>query len=73
MSKTEENVLAAFAGESQANRKYLFFADQAGKEGHGQVARLFQAAANAETVHARNHFKVSKGYQVDERESSGGH
>jgi len=61
MSKTEENVQAAFAGESQANRKYLFFAEQADKEGFKQVARLFRAAADAETVHARNHLKVLKG------------
>jgi rubrerythrin len=51
--------MAAFAGESQANRKYLFFADKAEEEGHKQVARLFRAAADAETVHARNHLKVS--------------
>ena len=61
MSKTEDNVQAAFAGESQANRKYLFFAEQADKEGFKQVARLFRAAADAETVHARNHLKVLKG------------
>jgi len=63
MNKTDENVLAAFAGESQANRKYLFFADQADKEGFKQVARLFRAAADAETAHARNHLKVLKGIQ----------
>ena len=61
MSKTEEHVQSAFAGESQANRKYLFFAEQADKEGFKQVARLFRAAADAETVHARNHLKVFKG------------
>jgi rubrerythrin len=61
MSKTEENVLSAFAGESQANRKYLFFAEHAEKEGSIQVARLFRAAADAETVHARNHLKVLQG------------
>lgn len=61
MSKTDANVQAAFAGESQANRKYLFFADQADKEGFKQVARLFRAAADAETAHARNHLKVIKG------------
>ncbi len=61
MSKTEENVLSAFAGESQANRKYLFFAEQAEKEDFKQVARLFRAAADAETVHARNHLKVLQG------------
>ncbi len=58
MSKTSDNVAAAFAGESQANRKYLFFAEQAEKEGHKQVAKLFRAAAEAETVHARNHLRA---------------
>ena len=58
---TKENLAAAFAGESQANRKYLFFADKAAAEGHTQVARLFRAAADAETVHARNHLKVMQG------------
>ena len=61
MSQTTENAQAAFAGESQANRKYLFFAEQADKEGHKQIARLFRAAADAETVHAKNHLKVLKG------------
>jgi len=61
MSKTEKNAQAAFAGESQANRKYLFFAEQADKEGHKQIARLFRAAADAETAHARNHLKVLDG------------
>lgn len=55
MSKTQENLLAAFAGESQANRKYLAFAKQADKEGLPQVAKLFRAAAAAETVHAHAH------------------
>ncbi len=54
--KTEENLQEAFAGESQANRRYLFFADKAEKEGYSQIGRLFRAAAEAETVHARNHF-----------------
>ena len=61
MSKTEEYLQSAFAGESQANRKYLFFADQAEKDGFKQLARLFRAAADAETVHARNHLKVLEG------------
>ncbi len=61
MSKTNENLQFAFAGESQANRKYLFFAEKADEEGHKQIARLFRAAADAETVHARNHLKVMKG------------
>ncbi len=58
MSKTTEDLKAAFAGESQANRKYLAFAKVADKEGFPQVARLFRAAAEAETVHAHNHFRA---------------
>ncbi|MEL7562448.1 rubrerythrin family protein [Dehalogenimonas sp. 4OHTPN] len=58
---TTENLGAAFAGESQANRKYLFFAEKAEAEGQSQVARLFRAAAEAETVHARNHLNVLRG------------
>jgi len=61
MGKTSENLQAAFAGESQANRKYLFFAEKAVEEGYKQIARLFRAVADAETVHARNHFKVMPG------------
>ena len=61
MSNTNENLQEAFAGESQANRRYLFFADKADKEGHIQIARLFRAAAEAETVHARNHLEVMGG------------
>ena len=58
MSNTQENLQSAFAGESQANRRYLFFADKAEKEGQPQIARLFRAAAEAETVHARNHLEA---------------
>ena len=61
MSSTEENLRASFAGESQANRRYLFFADKAEKEGYSQVARLFRAVAEAETVHARSHFNAMDG------------
>jgi len=61
MSKTEQNLLDAFAGESQANRKYLAFAKQADKEGYPQVAKLFRAAAEAETVHAHAHLKTLGG------------
>ncbi|MGE5239394.1 MAG: rubrerythrin family protein [Chloroflexota bacterium] len=57
MSKTEKNLKEAFAGESQANRKYLAFAKKAEQEGYKQVAKLFRAAADAETVHAHNHLK----------------
>ena len=52
------NLLQAFAGESQANRKYLAFAKQAEKEGYPQVAKLFRAAAEAETVHALAHLRA---------------
>jgi len=61
MSNTIKNLKDAFAGESQANRKYLFFAEKAEQEGYKRVARLFRAAAAAETVHARNHFKEMQG------------
>lgn len=60
MSKTEENLWAAFAGESQANRKYLAFAKKAEKDGYPQAARLFRAAAHAETVHAHAHLRALK-------------
>jgi len=58
MSTTEQNLKDAFAGESQANRKYLAFAQKADGEGHSQVAKLFRAAAEAETVHALTHLKT---------------
>jgi len=61
MNNTKGNLEAAFAGESQANRKYLFFAEKAEQEGYKQVAKLFRAAADAETAHARNHLKVMQG------------
>jgi rubrerythrin len=60
MSKSENNLLEAFAGESQANRKYLAFAKKADKEGYKQVAKLFRAAAHAETVHAHAHLRALK-------------
>ncbi len=58
MGNTQDNLKDAFAGESQANRRYLFFADRADEEGHPIIARLFRAAAEAETVHARNHLQA---------------
>ncbi len=58
MTKTDENLKAAFAGESQANRMYLAFAKKAEEEGLTQIAKLFKAAAEAETVHAMNHLRV---------------
>jgi len=61
MSKTEDALKEAFAGESQANRRYLAFAVQADAEGFSQAARLFRAAAEAETVHAHAHLRALKG------------
>ena len=58
MSKTEQNLRDAFAGESQANRKYLAFAKKAERDGYPQAAKLFRAAAQAETVHAHAHLKA---------------
>jgi rubrerythrin len=58
MGKTTDNLKAAFAGESQANRSYLAFGKKADEEGFAQVAKLFRAAAAAETVHAHNHFRT---------------
>ena len=59
MSEIYDNLMAAFAGESQANRKYLAYAKKAEEEGHTQVARLFRAVAHAETIHALNHFRYA--------------
>ena len=61
MSKAEQHLKEAFAGESQANRKYLAFAQKADREGHRQAAKLFRAAAEAETVHAHSHLRALKG------------
>ena len=64
MSKTDENLKKAFAGESQANRRYLAFAKKSEGEGFKQIAKLFRAAADAETVHAMNHLRVMKGVRI---------
>ncbi len=58
---TTDNLKKAFAGESQANRKYLAFAKKAEADGYPQVAKLFRAAAEAETVHAHAHLRVMGG------------
>lgn len=58
---TRENLQDAFAGESQANRKYLAYAEKADAEGYPQVAKLFRAAAEAETVHALAHLRAMGG------------
>lgn len=57
--KTDDNFKAAFAGESQANRKYLAFAEKARKDGFEKVARLFEAVAEAETIHALKQFQLA--------------
>jgi rubrerythrin len=58
---TDDDLKEAFAGESQANRKYLAFAKKADQEGYAQAAKLFRAAADAETVHAHAHLRAMKG------------
>ena len=70
-----DNLKNAFAGESQANRRYLAFAKKAEEEGHKQVAKLFRAAAEAETVHAHAHLRVMggvKGTKENIQEAIGG-
>ena len=61
MSTTENDLKEAFAGESQANRKYLAFARKAEQEGFANVARLFRTAAEAETIHAHGHLMAMNG------------
>jgi rubrerythrin len=61
MGQTEEDLKEAFAGESEANRKYVAYPRQAEQDGFPQVARLFRAAAESETVHAINHLQVMEG------------
>lgn len=60
MTKTDDSLREAFAGESQANRKYSAFAVKADQEGYNQAAKLFRAAAEAEAVHAANHLRALK-------------
>jgi rubrerythrin len=66
MVDSKDNLKEAFAGESQANRKYTYFAEKAEASGNKQVARLFRAAAEAENVHARNHLRVLGDIKTDE-------
>jgi len=61
MGNTNDNLQEAFAGESQASRKYLYYAEKADKEDQKYIARLFRAASDAETAHARNHLNVMGG------------
>ena len=66
MSETDQNLRDAFAGESQANRRYLAFALKAEKEGYPEVARLFRVAAESETYHALNHLRAVGGIGTTE-------
>ena len=61
MATTDQNLKDAFAGESQANRKYLAFAKQAEQDGFPNIARLFRTAAEAETIHAHGHLAAMGG------------
>jgi rubrerythrin len=61
---TQDNLEEAFAGESQANQRYMGFGKRAQDEGYPMVARLFRAAAAAETVHAQNHMRAMKGVRA---------
>jgi rubrerythrin len=66
MSKTEDNLKEAFAGESQANRRYLAYAQKAADEGLDGIAKLFMAVAEAETIHAHKHLAHLKGIKTTE-------
>jgi len=61
MSKTEENIKAAFAGESQARNKYTYFAEKAREEGYHYIAKIFEETALNEMNHAKDHFKLLNG------------
>jgi len=64
-SQTEKNLLAGFAGESQARNRYSYFASQARKEGYEQIAGIFEETANQEKEHAKREFKFLKGGEVE--------
>ena len=63
-SKTEQNLLAAFAGESQARNKYTYFASKARKDGYEQIAAIFEETANNEKEHAKIWFKKLNGGEI---------
>jgi len=64
-SRTEKNLLAAFAGESQARNRYSYFSSQARKEGYMQIAAIFEETANQEKEHAKREFKFLKGGEAE--------
>ena len=69
-SKTEQNLMAAFAGESQARNKYTYFASKAKKDGYEQIAALFEETANNEKEHAKIWFKLLEGGQIKSTEEN---
>jgi rubrerythrin len=64
-SKTEKNILTAFAGESQARNRYTYFASQAKKEGYVQISSIFEETANQEKEHAKRLFKLPEGGEIE--------
>lgn len=64
-TKTEKNLMGAFAGESQARNRYTYFASQAKKEGYEQISRIFEETANQEKEHAKRFFKFLEGGEVE--------
>ena len=64
-TKTEKNILTAFAGESQARNRYTYFASQAKKEGYVQISKIFEETANHEKEHAKRLFKLLEGGEVE--------
>jgi len=64
-SKTEKNILTAFAGESQARNRYAYFSSQAKKDGYVQIADIFEETANQEKEHAKRLFKLLEGGEVE--------
>lgn len=64
-SRTEKNLLAGFAGESQARNRYSYYASQAKKEGYVQIASIFEETANQEKEHAKREFKFLEGGEVE--------
>lgn len=69
-SKTEQNLMNAFAGESQARNKYTYFASKAKKEGYQQIAAIFEETANNEKEHAKMWFKLLNGGQIKSTEEN---
>ena len=69
-SKTEQNLMEAFAGESQARNKYTYFASKAKKDGYQQIAAIFEETANNEKEHAKIWFKLLNGGEIKSTEEN---